>query len=271
MEQTEQTEFILVTGAGGGMGSAAVKAFADRGFTVFALDRNPPEGSERIIPITADVTDENSLISAAGIVKNRTDRLFAVVHYAGIYMLDSLVEMESSGFEKIMRVNLSGAFLVNRTFLPFLSDGSRIVIVTSELADIDPLPFTGIYAVSKCALDRYAFSLRMELQLLGISVSVIRAGAVGTGMLAASTDALERFCKKTKLYSCNARRFRKIVDSVEAKSVPPEKIAEKTLSILGSRHPRFAYGVNRNFLLRLYAVCPAKVKFWAVGRILAGK
>lgn len=80
-----------------------------------------------------------------------------------------------------------------------------------------------------------------------------------------------RFCKKTKLYSCNARRFRKIVDSVEAKSVPLEKIAEKTLSILGSRHPRFAYGINRNFLLRLYAVCPAEVKFWAVGRILAEK
>lgn len=85
------------------------------------------------------------------------------------------------------------------------------------------------------------------------------------------TARLRGSVKKTKLYSCNARRFRKIVDSVEAKSVPPEKIAEKTLSILGSRHPRFAYGINRNFLLRLYAVCPAEVKFWAVGRILAEK
>ena len=250
------------------MGKAAVTAFAKRGYTVFALDKKPPEGSESIIPITADVTDENDLINAAETVKKHTDRLYAVVHYAGIYMLDSLVEMESAEFERIMRVNLFGAFLVNRTFLPFLSAGSRIVMVTSELADIDPLPFTGIYAISKCALDRYAFSLRMELQLLGIHVSVIRAGAVKTGMLSASTNALERFCRKTKLYSCNAQRFRKIVDSVEAKSVPPEKIAEKTLSILDSRHPRFAYGINRNALLKLYAACPGRVKLAAVRGIL---
>ena len=42
----------------------------------------------------------------------------------------------------------------------------------------------------------------MEVQLLGIKVSVLRAGAVNTGMLGASTDALEKFCEKTKLYQC---------------------------------------------------------------------
>lgn len=263
-----RSKYILVTGASGGMGSAAVRFFSQRGFTVLALDRTPPQAAENIIPITADVTSEDDLIRAASTVGEYTDSLFAIVHYAGIYMLDSLVEMNSGDFERIMRINLSGAFLVNRTFLPFLSEGGRIIMVTSELADIDPLPFTGIYAISKRALDSYAFSLRMELQLLGVSVSVIRAGAVGTGMLKASTDALESFCENTKLYSCNAERFRRIVDSIEAKSIPPEKIAKKTLSIIEKKHPRFAYGINRNPLLRLYAMCPKGIKLAAVKQLL---
>ena len=70
----------------------------------------------------------------------------------------------------------------------------------------------------------------MELQLKGIEVSVLRLGAVATDMLDASTAALERFNRKTKLYSCNADRFRRIVDSVEARGVSPEKIAEKIFS-----------------------------------------
>ena len=80
------------------------------------------------------------------------------------------------------------------------------MIVTSELAPLDPLPFTGVYGLSKSALDKYAYSLRMELQLLGIQVSVLRAGAVKTDMLGVSTDHLERFYKNTRLYTCNARR-----------------------------------------------------------------
>ena len=70
-------------------------------------------------------------------------------------------------------VNVLGAYLINKTFLPLLSANSRIIITTSELAPIDTLPFTGIYAVTKTALDKYAFSLKMELQLLDIKVSVI--------------------------------------------------------------------------------------------------
>lgn len=170
--------YILVTGARGGMGSAAVKKLAERGYTVFALDVFPGKAENNIIPIEADVTNEDSLKNALSSVRTMTDELFAIVHYAGIYMLDSLVEMETEEFDKICGVNLRGAFLVNKLFFPLLGNGSRIVMTTSELADIDPLPFTGIYAVTKAALDKYAYSLAMELQLLGINVSVIRAGAV---------------------------------------------------------------------------------------------
>jgi NAD(P)-dependent dehydrogenase (short-subunit alcohol dehydrogenase family) len=183
-------------------------------------------------------------------------------------MLDSLFEMPAEAFRKICDVNLFGAYLVNKTFLPMLGKGSRILITTSELAPLDPLPFTGVYAVTKAALDKYAYSLRMEAQLLGIDVCVLRAGAVATDMLGASTSALDRFCEGTKLYTCNAARFKKIVDSVEAKSVSPEKIAKKTKKILDKKHPKFVYKINRNKLLLLLNLLPKSWQCKIIKKIL---
>ena len=259
---------ILITGAYGGMGRAATELFIKNGFRVFALDRRVEDAGENLIPIEADVTSEESLKKAFDIVKGYTDELSAVLHFAGIYMLDSLVEMGDDAFRKIVDVNLRGAFLINKIFLPLLKQGGRILIVTSELAALDPLPFTGIYAVTKAALDRYAYSLGMELQLLGIKVSVLRAGAVETGMLGVSTDYLDRFCDKTELYSCNAKRFKKIVNNVEARSISPNKIAKKAFKILSKRNPAFAYSINRNPLLLLLNVLPKRLQMWAIKMVL---
>lgn len=261
-------QYILVTGAYGGMGKATVKKLCEQGFTVFALDKKIGEAEKNVIPVEADITDEKSIKHAVEEVGKITDKLFAIVHYAGIYMLDSLMEMENSDFERIFRINLFGVFLINKAFLPFLYKGSKIIITTSELAPLDPLPFTGIYAVTKSALDKYAYSLRMELQLIGIPVSVIRAGAVKTEMLGVSTNALDRFCNKTSLYKCNAARFKKIVDSVEAKSVSAEKIADKTLKILEKKNPAFIYNINRNPLLRLLDFLPKRLQLWIIRQVL---
>ena len=261
-------KYVLVTGACGGMGKSTVAALKNAGYGVFALDITECAAEDGVIPIAADVTDEKAVADAAEKVGEVTDELFALVHYAGVYALDSFVEMPYEKLRKIFDINLFGAMLVNRTFLPFLKRGGKIVMTTSELAPLDPLPFTGIYAVTKAALDKYAYSLAMELQLLGISVSVIRAGAVKTGMLGASSSALDRFCASTALYPCNAKRFKKVVDNVEAKCVPPEKIAAKTVKILGKRKPKFAYSVNRNpFLLMLNAL-PAGLQMRIIKGIL---
>ena len=259
---------ILVTGAYGGMGRATVEALREQGFRVFALDRVVGEAEEKIVPIEADVTSEDSVNAAVKAVRKYTDSLYAIVHFAGIYMLDSLVEMGTEEFRRIFDVNLYGVFLVNKAFLPLLGKGSRILITTSELAPLDPLPFTGIYAVTKGALDKYAYSLRMELQLLGISVSVLRAGAVQTGMLGVSTEALDRFCEKTELYTCNADRFKRIVERVESRCVPPAKLAKKTLHILGKRTPSFAYSINRNPILLLLSTLPKRMQLWAIRMVL---
>lgn len=260
-------KYVLITGALGGMGLSTARRLRDRGYSVIALDRRVGD-EEGITFIECDVTDENSVRAAYDKVISITDRLYAVIHFAGIYMLDSLVEMEREEFEKIFRVNLFGAYLINKVFMPCLAAGSRIIITTSELAPLDPLPFTGIYGITKSALDKYAYSLRMELQLLDISVSVLRAGAVDTGMLGVSTDALDEFCKKTELYSCNAERFKRIVDGVEARRISPQKIAKKAEKILIKKRPAFAYSINRNPLLLILSVLPKRLQLFVIKQIL---
>ena len=87
---------ILITGACGGMGRAAVKLFAQNGYRVFALDRIACDAADNVIPVTADVTSEESVSAAYASVCTHTEHLDAIVHFAGIYMLDSLVEMDDA-------------------------------------------------------------------------------------------------------------------------------------------------------------------------------
>lgn len=261
---------VVITGAFGGMGRSTALTLAEMGFRVFALDRVTEELGEGITPIETDLTDEESVRAALDKIQAECEKIFAIIHFAGVYMLDSLVEMDTADAERIFRVNLGGVFLVNKLLLPLLERGSRIIITTSELAVLDPLPFTGIYAVTKAALDKYAYSLRMELQLLGIQVSVLRSGAVDTGMLGVSIRALESFVEKTELYTCNAARFKSIVERVEARSVPCEAIAKRVTRVLRKKNPRFAYAINRNPLLLLLNALPKCMQLWIIKQVLKG-
>ena len=262
---------VLITGAYGGMGYKTAKLLAENGFTVFALDKNTKKAENNIFPIQTDITDVESVKRAFDIVRSKTDELFAILHFAGVYRLDSLVEMTEERFTGIFDVNLFGAYRVNKIFLPLLKPDSRIIITTSELAPTDPLPFTGIYAITKTALDKYAFSLRMELQLLGIKVSVIRPGAVDTGLLPVSTQELDAFCKNTKTYTYNAEKFKKIVNGVEAKSIPPALVAKRAFRALSVRRPKFVYNINRNPMLKLLNLLPARLQTHIIGKILKSR
>ena len=262
-------KYVVVTGARGGMGKAVVDALVKENYFVFALDLSPIEpASENVLHLQVDITSEQSVAAAFEQIRKTTDELYALLHFAGIYALDSLLEMDEKALARVFEINLLGCARVNRIFTPLLKSGSKIFITSSELAPLDPLPFTGVYAVSKAALDKYAYSLRMEAQLLGISVVVLRPGAVDTGMLGVSTAALEKFCQNTALYPCNATRFKSIVDKVEARNIPASKIGEKTAKILRKRKPKFVYSINRNPLLLLLNVLPQRLQTWIIKKIL---
>ena len=257
----------LVTGAGGGMGSAVCRLLARNGCRVWGIDRSvPAETGWRFIQ--ADVTSADDLQAAFTRIKAEAGSLDGIIHTAGVYDLNSLVEMPQEDFLKDFDVNLFGMFRVNRLFFPLLARNARIVIVSSELAPLDPLPFTGIYAITKAAVEKYAAALRMELQMLGHRVIVIRPGAVRTNMLPASVEKLERFCAGTQLYPHNAARFRQIVETVEAKSIPADRIAGVVYRSLTASRPRLVYNVNRNPLLLLFSHLPAGCQLAVIRAVL---
>ena len=258
---------VLVTGAAGGMGAAICRNLTEAGCQVFALDiRQVPVPGVK--SVQCDITDLPSLEKARDRFYREFSHLDGIVHAAGIYDLDALSEMDDERFQRIFSINVFGVYRINRLFLPFMGKGGRITVITSELAPLNPLPFTGIYAVTKSALDKYAYSLRSELALREIHVSVIRPGAVNTGLLNVSTGALERFCANTKNFAPNAAHFRDIVNRVEAKSVSPDRVAELVRkSQLGNR-PRYVYNLNRNFLLRLMSWLPDHLQVWILKWIL---
>ena len=258
---------VLITGVSGGMGYACACALISRGYSVEGLDVSEPAATDGLAFTKCDLTDSASVAAACESIKERGE-IDCIVHAAGIYDLDSLIEMDEERFRRIFDVNVNGVYRVNKTFLPLLKEGGRIVIVTSELAPLDPLPFTGIYGITKTALEKYAHSLRTELSLIGHPVAVVRPGAVDTGLLDDSVKALDRFTENTSLYKIGAKNFKNVVNGVESKKVPPEKIAKTVTKAIESKRPRYVYNVNRNPLLLLSRVAPDRLKDAVIRKIL---
>lgn len=261
---------IIITGSSGGMGQATAKLLIDNGFNIFGLDFCE-SNNKNLNFFQIDITNQKTIDHAFKEISTKVDKIDAIIHFAGIYMLNSLVEIEEKDFVKIFDINLFGIYRINKTFLPLLKKGSKIIITSSELAPLNPLPFTGIYAITKTAIEKYAYSLRMELQLLDISVSIIRPGAVKTTLLNTSTNELDKFVKNTKLYSCNAKKFHKVVNSVETKSIKPEKIANLAYKILKAKKPKYVYNINRNKLLKILNIMPQKWQTKIIKNILKDK
>ncbi len=259
---------VVISGVSGGMGLITAERFIREGYEVFGLDLHAPSEMEHLHFIQTDLTNLDEVQAAFQMVSSQTDTVDVIIHMAGIYDLNSLVEMGEEEFIRIFNVNLFSQYRINKTFLPLLKKSGRIIITSSELAPLDPLPFTGIYGITKTAVEKYAFSLRMELQLLDIDVCILRPGAIDTGLLDVSTKRLEDFVNQTELYSCNAERFKKIVDSVESKKVAPEKIADLAYKAAIAKRPKLVYTINRNPLLILLNVLPDRMQNQIIKRIL---
>ncbi|MBR3640041.1 MAG: SDR family NAD(P)-dependent oxidoreductase, partial [Clostridia bacterium] len=228
---------VLITGAAGGMGNAAAKLLAGEGYTVYGIDIRDPEDTGGMTFYRANLTDPVSVNDVLEKMRSENVRIGYIIHAAGIYELNPVIELDEDAWRRVFDINLTAVWRINRVFFPLLENGGKIIIITSELAPLDPLPFTGIYAASKAALDKYADVLRAELSLLGHPVTVIRPGAVDTGLLGVSVEKLEKFCSETENFSVSAERFRRVVDRVEARKIPPEKVAETILRVMRKRRP----------------------------------
>ena len=263
---------VLITGVSGGMGLATAKKFIANGYHVFGLDiKEPEEQIESLSFVRCDLTNEADVIHSFNLIKEETNSLELIINTAGTYMLNSLVEISEEEFIKIFNINVFSMYRVNKTFLPLLKDKGKIIMISSELAPLDPLPFTGLYAITKTTIEQYAYALRMELQLLGYQVVVIRPGAVDTNLLDISTTELNKFKDSTTHYQYNAEKFKKIVDSVENKKIPPERIANLIYKVSIKKKPKYIYKINRNKLLLLMHVLPKRLQNHIIKKLIQKK
>ncbi len=262
---------ILVVGACGGMGQAICRLLVQKGFMVYGIDYRIDRPIDNVKYYSCDIRKMENVTSVYEQLTQEISELFAIVHVAGVYAMDSLLEMEEARMMRIFDINVLGVYRINKVFLPLLRKNSRIIITTSEVAPLRPLPFNGIYSITKSTLERYAYSLRMEANLLGIHVAIVRPGAVKTPLLNDSMSELDVFCQNTELYKENSKYFKRIVESVEAKSVTPEKLAKVVLKPIQRKKPRYVYKINANFLLKLFNILPSHLQVYLIGRLLRKK
>ena len=267
----KQRKTALVTGAAGSLGSAACRALADCGYCVYAADLDgadiPGAASCRL-----DVTDEQSALRLFDRIEREAGGLDLLLHMAGVFTMDAFSECGQELPERMINVNLLGVMRLDRVMLPLIMRrGGRVIITASELAVLDPLPFNGLYSVSKRALDAYAHSLALELDLLGVRVITLYPGAYGGGMTRASLDAMERMREKTRLFRDVTGRFRSIMLSETGGANPARELAAKIVRIAQKKHPRFRYFMNNSLKLRLFSALPTGVQALCLRALLTGR
>lgn len=260
---------VLVVGSLGGMGYSLSERLVKKGYSVFGLDVLDTCNIKGVNYYKCDITSEESIKNAYSLIIDKIDTLDAIIDVAGVYIMDSLLEIEDKELKRIIDINVLGIQRVVKTFFPLLKKGSKIIITTSELAMLDPLPFNGIYTMSKSLLEKYIFSLRMEVNNFGIKVVSFRPGAVKTNLLNDSTSSMDKMCKKTVIHKEQSKNFKHIVDSVESKSVSPSKVADKLCKILKKKHPKYVYTLNNNFALKLLNALPDSLQVKIISKILA--
>ena len=263
-------KFALITGAANGMGRATAIKLAQNGYFVFSCDIQKNEKEiENIQQIIMDVTDIKSIENAFKIVNKKTNKLDAVIHFAGIIMMNSLIEISEEDFTKIFNINVFGVFRVNKIFFPLIQEGKgKIIITTSELAPNKILPFNAIYSISKKSLDAYAQGLTMELGLLDIPVITIRPGAVKTNIIKDSSKEMNALNDNTQLYKNTIAKFKHIVDKEHGKTIDPTKIADLVYKILNKKRPKHIYAKNTSKKLKLLNILPTKLQLKVYKTIL---
>ena len=181
----------LVTGASRGIGEAIVRRFAREGAAVCLAARDVA-ACERVaeslrkaggdaLAIACDVTDRASVAAAVGAAAKRWNRIDILVNNAGAGGATPLEDPDDSRWDAILATNLTAAFRVTREALPFLSDGGRVINMSSVLGRFGVAGF-GAYAASKHGIIGLTRSLALELAPRSITVNAICPGWVETEM-----------------------------------------------------------------------------------------
>lgn len=207
----KENRILLITGAAGGIGRATVKTFAERGWLVIGVDRQPKFDAfpKDGLYIQADISMPEQIEEIYEKVSDETRTLDAVVNNAAVQIAKPLVETTAEEWDMVMASNLRSVFLGAKLAFPLLkAQGGGAIVNVSSVHAVATSANIAAYAASKGGLLALTRAMAIEFALDNIRVNAILPGAVDTPMLRAGLnrghvghgdvmDRLENLARKT--------------------------------------------------------------------------
>jgi len=194
---------VFISGATGGIGEAIAEAFLESGyFAVLQYNQNLARVkalTERFNSLNykfkwvkVDLLNQASLDVALRTLEEEQIIVDVLVNNAGVKHDGSLETLDYAMFDKVMRVNVDGPWLLSKALLPHLkqSGTGRIINITSGVARDGRLNQTN-YAASKAALENITRSLAKELGKYQITVNAVAPGLIETNMTKDVSDEVK--------------------------------------------------------------------------------
>jgi NAD(P)-dependent dehydrogenase (short-subunit alcohol dehydrogenase family) len=174
----------VIVGGSSGIGAATARRLAGEGSDVHLIARREEPlrelaaeigGSYTVADMTSAAESERALAAIAGPIG-------VAVYAAGTLGVSTVAEHPLELWERMLAVNLTGAFLFARGIVAKLEPGSRVFFLSSVAANRGQ-PRQSAYAASKAGLSRFAESFAAEMEPHGIGVHIVSPGPVATPML----------------------------------------------------------------------------------------
>jgi glucose 1-dehydrogenase len=198
---------VLVTGGSSGIGQAIAVRFAEHGANVAINYLTTPEeatGTEeqvhacvnkvqqhgvRDVLVQGDVSSEDEVVRMVGEAAERLGGLDILINNAGIQISRPSEELSSAHFDKVLAVNLRGAFLCAREAIRhFVANGGGSIVNVSSVHQMIPKPNYLGYSVSKGGMMNLTRTLALEYAGRGVRVNGIGPGATITPINRAWVD-----------------------------------------------------------------------------------
>ena len=176
----------IVTGGASGIGDACVARLRVAGAHVVALDLAAPPGERDADAfVRVDVTDEGEVVAGVAAAVARLGGLDVAILSAGVGGSAPLLELTTQEWDRVLDVNLRGAFVCLRECARAMTDGGAIVAITSISGFLSER-LMAHYAVSKAGLAQLVRSAARELGARGIRVNAVAPGTTDTPMFTAT-------------------------------------------------------------------------------------
>lgn len=184
----------LVTGAARGIGLGIAHKFSLEGACVGVLDLSQAAADHAVstirsaggeaIALTADVSDEDDVQRAVGKLAETYGTVTVLVNNAAVMPGGRIHETSPDDFDRCLRVNLRGAYLMSRAVIPgMLQVGIGSIIHMASVTGILGLPGIAAYSATKGGLIALARAMSTDYARLGIRVNSVAPGTIDSPML----------------------------------------------------------------------------------------